>query len=101
VCCNGNAVDITLNENHCGGCNSSCATGKTCEPVDQTQQCSLKPANTSGRCGCTSGAECPRGQTCRGLTPHANRCAPKNVSECANNQQFVEVFDCPNYCIYL
>ncbi len=98
-CCGGSCVNISTNESHCGGCNTACSSGLTCETVANTTSCSPHPANTSGRCRCNgSNAQCPRSQVCRTVTPFNNRCAPSSASNCAS--VFVDVSSCPNYCRY-
>jgi len=100
-CCNGVAVDISTNANHCGGCGMRCGSG-TCEPLEAIP-CG-GAANTSGRCRCGSTSQCPSGrssqQICRTQTPSAGRCAPENVADCAVGTSFFDVSFCPNYCRY-
>lgn len=98
-------VDISANENHCGGCGLNCATGETCQSVSATTSCSPHPASTSGRCTCDSNNECPTGrnglhQTCRTSTPYANVCAPSTAEYCSSGEAFQNVSGCPNYCYY-
>jgi hypothetical protein len=100
-CCSGTCINISSDKNNCGGCGQKCAVGRICEGVAQTTSCGIKPANTSGRCTCAgANAECPDGQICRTQTPHANRCTPEAVNDCAAGQMFIDVDFCPNFCRY-
>ncbi len=100
-CCNGAAVDISTNANHCGGCGMRCGSG-TCEPLEAIP-CGGS-ANTSGRCRCSSTSQCPSGrssqQICRNQSPGSGRCAPENLADCAPGTSFFNVDFCPNYCRY-
>lgn len=91
-CCSGACVDISSDASHCGGCDTSCDASKTCEPVEQTA-CGTAPADTSGRCTCTTNAQCPLNQVC-----DANRCSPDSTANC--DGVFIDVPSCPNYCAY-
>ena len=98
-CCNGACVDISIDPDHCGGCNAACAMGATCESVEVTAMCQDAPADTTGRCRCQmADDECPPGQLCRSESPYAGRCAPTSSMGCDGD--FVEVDLCPNYCSY-
>jgi hypothetical protein len=98
-CCNGSCVDITSDQDHCGGCNTACIPGQECEPVEVTNTCEAFPAETSGRCRCNlANDECPLGQICRTQSPYTGRCTPETDANC--DGQFVEVQLCPNYCTY-
>ena len=98
-CCEGNCVDISQDVAHCGGCNTACAPGLTCESVAATSTCDSSPAQTSGRCRCQfSNAQCPNGQICRTVTPFTDRCTPPDPSACDGS--FVYLATCPNYCSY-
>jgi hypothetical protein len=68
-----------------------------CEPA---ATCEVAPAQTTGRCTCIGGGECPDGQLCRDELPYKNICAPSSDANCAPNQVKVEVLGCPNYCLY-
>lgn len=100
-------VDISTSASHCGGCGLSCASGDSCESVEETSSCASHPASRTGRCTCSSGnnSDCPKGangqyQTCRGVTPYAHRCAPSTVDYCADGEKFYNLGGCPNYCYY-
>jgi hypothetical protein len=98
-CCGGECVDISSDEDHCGGCNTACAVNQECEPVEATAECMDGPPETSGRCRCAmADDECPLGQICRTQLPYAGRCAPTGAAGC--DGVFVEVQLCPNYCSY-
>lgn len=99
-CCGGSCRDISTDESHCGGCNTACAAGRTCEPVNITTQCNPNPVNTSGRCTCqAANAECPRTQLCRTFTPYINRCTPNASTDCHSG--IVEaIAQCPDFCRY-
>lgn len=98
-CCGGACVNISNDEDHCGGCNTACVAPQVCETVSITDTCSLQPGNTTGRCRCLGGLDCPRDQTCRAGEPNRNgRCAPEVAGECAGDFQNIE--GCPNYCWY-
>jgi hypothetical protein len=100
-CCGGTCVNISTSEAHCGGCNTACAAGLTCESVSVTSNCSSAPANTSGRCRCNGvNSQCPRGQICRNVNPYSNRCAPDAAGDCATGAVVVSVSNCPDYCRY-
>lgn len=97
-CCGGTCVDISSDGAHCGGCNTACTSGATCQSVAVTTACDPAPADTSGRCTCTGNADCPHGQICRTTTPAANLCAPEGPRDCDGT--YVDVQLCPNYCGY-
>jgi hypothetical protein len=100
-CCQGACVNIATNETHCGGCNSTCASGLSCESVASTTQCTSAPSSVSGRCRCNgSNAQCPRNQICRTVTPYNNRCAPLSASNCATDERVISLSGCPDYCRY-
>jgi hypothetical protein len=100
-CCGGACVNISNDENNCGGCGQACFAGRTCESVAVTTACPKTPAATTGRCRCAgANAECPDGQICRTLTPAKDRCTPEGVGDCAAGQLFVDVTSCPNFCRY-
>jgi hypothetical protein len=100
-CCDGSCVNISTSENNCGGCNTACDPGFSCESVANTNTCSQHPANTSGRCRCGgANADCPRNQICRNVSPFTNRCAPTSASNCATGQSVVALSGCPDYCRY-
>ena len=95
-CCTGNCINTTINNNNCGGCGLACATGQTCQPIEQSS-CSVgEPNNTSGRCGCSAGSPCPNGQTCQ----LNGRCAPTLAAQCAPGQTLGDAGVCINYCRY-
>lgn len=98
-CCGGACVDVSSDPDHCGGCGYGCNTGQTCESVALTNQCSPKPADTTGRCTCNANSRCPFGQICRNQNPHAWRCTPNGPADCPG-ATFVDVSFCPNYCTY-
>lgn len=102
-CCDGKPVDITEDEDNCGGCGLECAIGEDCESVEKTSGCSLHPEDTTGRCTCSSNSDCPTGigsqQVCRTLTPYNGRCGPYEDG-CAEGQTKVELTGCPDYCTY-
>lgn len=98
-CCGGVCVDVSSDANHCGGCGYACSGGQSCESVAASNQCSLNPADTTGRCTCDSTSRCPVGQICRTQTPHAWRCTPEGGGDCPGTT-FVDVSFCPNYCRY-
>lgn len=91
-CCGEICVDISSDEGHCGGCDTPCAGGQTCEPIDQAS-CGSSPADTSGRCTCTTNAQCPLSQLC-----DVTRCSPDGTPNC--DGVFVDVPSCANYCAY-
>ncbi|MBK6921808.1 MAG: hypothetical protein IPH07_30710 [Deltaproteobacteria bacterium] len=98
-CCGGDCVDISSDEDNCGGCGVGCDADDICESVSVTSTCDPAPANTSGRCTCDgANADCPLGQLCRTVTPFNNRCTPNSAANCVND--FVDVNLCPNYCAY-
>jgi hypothetical protein len=100
-CCSGTCVNISNDEKNCGGCGETCAAGRTCETVSNTNTCGIKPAATTGRCTCQgANAECPDGQLCRTVSPYQNRCTPEAVGNCAPGEMFVSVNSCPNFCRY-
>lgn len=98
-CCGGVCVDVSSDDDHCGGCGYACAPGRTCESIGLTTQCPLSPADTSGRCTCGGNMDCPVGQVCRTVAPVANRCAPENQADCPGTT-FVDQVGCPNHCAY-
>lgn len=93
-CCSGVCVDLTQAASHCGGCGLTCATGRTCVPLDQSS-CGNEPANTSGRCACGTSTDCPNGQICT-----MGACAPASANQCAPNQQVPPATVCATYCRY-
>jgi hypothetical protein len=97
-CCAGACVDISSDDDHCGGCFAACVASKSCESISETTMCSTKPAETTGRCTCDANAECPYGQICRNVSPHPWRCAPEGASACHGT--FFQMDGCPNYCGY-
>lgn len=98
-CCGGVCVDISTDEDHCGGCGVTCDADDSCESVAATASCAFAPAATTGRCTCdAANADCPIGQICRTVLPFDNRCTPDGVQDCVNS--FQDVSACPNYCYY-
>lgn len=98
-CCGGACVDISTDEDNCGGCGVACQADDSCESVSATSSCELAPAATSGRCTCdAANADCPLGQICRTVTPFNNRCTPDSAAQC--DDAFQDVNLCPNYCFY-
>jgi len=98
-CCGGACVDISSDEDNCGGCGVACQADDSCESVSATASCELAPAATSGRCTCdAANADCPLGQVCRTMTPFNNRCSPDGAANCVDAFQDVNL--CPNYCFY-
>jgi len=85
---------------HCGGCNSACTPGKACEPLEDLTACAMRPAGTSGRCRCTTSAECPRSQHCRNEPAGMNRCSSADASECTPYSRVTVQSGCPNFCQY-
>ncbi|NUP13395.1 MAG: hypothetical protein HOW73_45735 [Polyangiaceae bacterium] len=99
-CCDGACVDISIDTVHCGGCGRSCEVGEGCQSAADTSSCDPHPAETTGRCTCAGTADCPSGQICRTQSPYAGVCTPETDADCAPGSMYLEVFDCPNYCLY-
>ncbi len=100
-CCAGGCVNISSNPAHCGGCDSGCFAGMSCETISVTNTCSSAPPNVSGRCRCQgANSQCPRGQICRTVSPFTNRCTPDAPGDCAPGQAPVLLNSCPDYCAY-
>lgn len=93
-CCSGVCVDLTRDTGSCGGCGTTCAQGQACQPLEQSG-CAAEPANLSGRCGCGSGAPCPRGQICT-----LGHCSPVDATQCSTNQSVPPATTCASYCRY-
>lgn len=97
-CCTGTCVNTTLNTTHCGGCRLACSTGEVCQPLDMSGCSPLEPANTSGRCTCSSNVPCPDGQICSNGT-----CKPTGAADCAAGQSVRLSADggsCGTFCSY-
>ncbi|MCA9652458.1 MAG: hypothetical protein H6712_01190 [Myxococcales bacterium] len=97
-CCSGQCVDISSDEEHCGGCSSPCAAGQPCQSVAATPLCALHPADTSGRCVCSNSTQCPLGQQCGSGFPYSDVCAPQDPDQC--DGLVVDLGLCPSYCGY-
>jgi len=94
-CCAGTCINTTINTTNCGGCGLACATGQSCQSIDQSGCIATEPMNTSGRCTCATGVPCPGGQTCTN-----GRCVPQAATQCAPGQSLADAGLCTGYCRY-
>lgn len=97
-CCGGRCDDISLDEEHCGGCYLECTTGEDCESIADTPMCEQNDAHISGRCTCETTDDCPSGQTCVETGAYPGRCEPNEASDCPGNIEVSML--CPNFCTY-
>lgn len=94
-CCGGTCVNTTVNGSNCGGCGLVCSPGQVCQDLTRTS-CN-EPADTSGRCACSTTAPCPQGQRC-GTNGFCN---PASVTQCATGQTVsTTAAACGAYCRY-
>lgn len=82
TCCNGMCVDTNTNPQHCGGCNSPCASPKVCDATGCHCPTDRPP------CGTTC---CPQGQQCSN-----GMCCPTGLTNCAG--QCVDLQTNTNHC---
>lgn len=99
-CCDRRCVDISRDEDHCGGCYTRCAMGENCQSTDTMGTCEQGEANVSGRCTCAAADDdCPNMQTCQIVgASGSGLCEPDDASECHGTLE--APMDCPNYCSY-
>lgn len=96
-CCEGRCVDISSDEDHCGGCYAGCSADQQCESIDQTPKCPESGSEISGRCTCELSADCPMGHECEDSGPYPGRCDPL---EGACHGVHVSPGLCPDFCGY-
>lgn len=83
--------DLSADQQNCGASGQECAGTQSCH--SQTSG-----TVTSGTCGCSTGSQCPTGQSCR-TTSDLCDCEGSS-STCASGQTCVVVGSAADFCAY-